>query len=143
MSIGDTIDVVIWDRNFEENWIWNKAENMKLYDPEVFFKSNRHKLTYKGDMIWDITFPFGKTITHPIHIDISNIQTDWKWCVIDGTDGEIHITHKVDGTAVDKPIHINWSDFPENTRVGWRGPIMLWSELKKLPQVYVDANARL
>ena len=31
-------------------------------------------------------------------------------------------------------MHYDW--FPKETRVGWRGPIMFWSELEGLPDVY-------
>ncbi|AYV75426.1 MAG: hypothetical protein Terrestrivirus1_300 [Terrestrivirus sp.] len=130
MSVGDVIDVVIWDKNFEEYWIWEHAEEKTYYDPCVFFKSNRCKLTYKGDMQWDIYFDFGDTFTHPVHLDVSSLQTDWTWYPIDELDGKIHS----DWTTK----HIHWTEFPDTTRVGWRGPIMLWDKLKDLPQIYYD-----
>ena len=138
---GDTLDVVIWDRNFEESWIWDNAENLKHYDPEIFFKNNRHQLTYCGDMDWKIKFNFGETIYHTIHLNVSHLDTYWTWVAIDEKDGYIHITdesvrngHKIPEHW--KPKHIHWSEFPETTRAGWRGPIMLWSKLKDMPQVY-------
>lgn len=29
----------------------------------------------------------------------------------------------------------HWSQFPDDTKVGWRGPAMKWSDLCKLPSV--------
>ncbi len=141
----DQIDVVIWDRNFEEYWIWNNAENEKPYEPQIFFKSNHHKITYKGDMKWDIHFNFGETIEHPIHLDVSELNTYWIWCAIDGTDGKIHITNEIvkNGEKIPphwKPKHIHWTEFSDNTRVGWRGPMMLWDELNNLSSVYYKKN---
>ncbi len=116
-----------------------------MYDPQIFFAKNRHQITYKGNMIWDISFFFGETIRHPVHLDTSNLQTYQKWCAIDENDGKIHITTEIIDIDEEipsewKPKHIHWTEFPEDTRVGWRGPIMLWSELENLPQVYYKKN---
>lgn len=141
MKINDTIDVVIWDRNFEEHWIWDEAISEKLYDAETFFAYNRHQLTYLGNMTWTINYPWGGKIDHPIHLDVSSLETYWKWCLIDETDGYIHITYEIvkKGEKIPenwKPKHIHWTDFADTTRVGWRGPIMLWSKLANAPKIY-------
>lgn len=145
MSPGVTIDVVIWDRNYEEYWIWDNAEDKKEYDPEEFFEQNRHQITYLGNMKWDIKFPFGETIAHPIHLDTSSLQTNWRWVAVE-EDGFIHITTEVvnEGEEIPshwEPKHMHWSEFPDTTIVGWRGPIMLWDNLKNMPQVYYDPSA--
>ena len=142
LKIGDKIDVIIWDRNFEENWIWDHAESEKPYDPQTFFKSNHHQLTYAGNMTWHIHFDFGETITHPIHLDTSDLETRYTWCALEN-DGFIHITDEVIkcGEKIPtewKPKHIHWTKFPDSTRVGWRGPIMLWEKLKNKTYVYYD-----
>jgi hypothetical protein len=143
LNIGDTLDVVIWDGNFEENWIWEHAERDKLYNPIDFFKENRHIATYLGDYQWDIDFPHGETFRHPVHLDVSSLQTNWGWISIE--DGGIHITSEVvpineeipDGwKAIHKPI----SEMSNETRVGWRGPMMLWNELENFPQVYLNSH---
>jgi hypothetical protein len=36
----------------------------------------------------------------------------------------------------DKILELHWTNFPETTRVGWRGPIMLWKKLENMPDVY-------
>lgn len=74
LQTGDILDVVIWDRNFEETWIWPVAVPQKQYDPKVFFAENRHKLTYKGNMVWDICFPHGETIEHLVHLDTTSLD---------------------------------------------------------------------
>ncbi len=94
MKVGDQIDVVIWDRNFEEYWIWENAENEKSYDPQVFFAENRHTITYKGNMTWDIDL-WEEVITHPIHLNTEHLQTHWTWYGIDKKDGEVHITNEI------------------------------------------------
>jgi hypothetical protein len=41
--------VIIWDANFEEYWIWDKANENKNYNPKHFFASNHHKIKYIGN----------------------------------------------------------------------------------------------
>lgn len=31
LNVGDALDVVIWDRNFEEYWIWDNVKRGKNY----------------------------------------------------------------------------------------------------------------
>lgn len=149
---NSTLDVIIWDRNFEEPWIWSNAKKMQPYDPHIFFAENHHTLTYLGNMKWDLHFNFlteeekkcKNKFVHPVHIDVSNLPTNWTWVDIPD-DGIINITRDIIGTGEklgpnkNKPMH--WSEFPGSTRVGWRGPIMLWEHMKKMPQVYYDEKA--
>jgi len=30
----------------------------------------------------------------------------------------------------------SWTEYPETTHVGWRGPMILWSDVKKMPGIY-------
>jgi hypothetical protein len=34
-------------------------------------------------------------------------------------------------------VEKSWSEFPKNTHIGWRGPFILWDDLKKLDKVYI------
>lgn len=139
LKVGDTIDVVIWDRNFEESWIWDNATPQQPYRPEIFFQENHQKITYLGNMSWLIRFNWGEDIEHPIHLDVSALQTYWKWCPLE--DGYINIVEEIikEGETLPShwcPTHKHWTEFPETTRVGWRGPIMLWKYMAQLPAVY-------
>lgn len=144
LQVGEKLDVVIWDGNWEE--YWSSAENLKPYSAEEFFKFNRHQLTYKGDMKWDIHFNFGETFEHPVHLNTDHLQTFSRWCKVDEKDGKIHITSEYlpqgmsEIPSIWKPKHIHWTEFPDTTRVGWRGPIMLWSKLKDCPSVYLETG---
>jgi hypothetical protein len=35
---------------------------------------------------------------------------------------------------------MHWSELPKNTRVGWRGPMIPWETLDKMPKLYWGAN---
>jgi len=146
LQIGDNLDVVIWDRNYEEYWIWDNAKQNQHYDPQTFFKANRCTLKYLGDMKWNITMGWGETFEHPVHLDLSNTpKTNWNWMPINfderayepTNDGKVHITTEIGEKGDDwTEQHIHWTEFPDDTRVGWRGPIMRWSDLESQPNVY-------
>ena len=70
LKVGDKIDVICWDRNWEEYWIWDNAEKDKPYDPREFFKGSKQILEYKGGCTWDINFSFGEMIVHPFHVSL-------------------------------------------------------------------------
>lgn len=120
LETGKELDLVVWDRNFEEYKIWKELQPEKVYDPETFFSENRCKCIYKGDLKWDIVFGFGQTIQHPLHLNIDDY-----WLPIDN--GYVNVPN---GPKV------LWYAFPDTTRIGWRGPVMLWNQLAKMPKVY-------
>ena len=150
LKLGDELDVVIWDGNFEESDnIWGVVST-GTYDSWELFKGNRHKITHKeaphglGEL--EIHFGWGETILHYIDLNVTDFikETYWTWAPVH-EDGSIHITDEYLPRGRDKipegwkAKHINWTEFPETTRAGWRGPIMLWENLKKLPQVrYIE-----
>ena len=143
LNPGDELDVLIWDGNYEEYWIWDNAESEKPYDPREFYKSNRCKITYLHNLKWNIDIPNVGVIEHPIHLNLKPFikETFCTWDSIED-DGKIHITSEylprgMDGIPKEwKAKHINWTDFPEETRIGWRGPIMLWEKLDSMPKVH-------
>lgn len=135
MKVGDKIEAVIWDSNFEETDIWRKKAVNERYPPSVMFEKNIHTLTKTGSLSWDITFHWGETFSHNIWIDVSHLPTRHKWCVVDDN-GECHITSEYLYKDANIPIHwkskhFNVSSLPKNIRVGWRGAIMLSKHLEK------------
>ena len=128
LKIGDTLDVVIWDRNFEEARIWNSPEG-KEYTPKWFFADNRVTLTYLGNLEWDMVFAWDtkQKFRHEVHVDTIGLnKKGHTWCPV--CNGKITCTRK----SVDK--------LPGTTRVGWRGPAMLWSNLGSNPKVYWNSD---
>lgn len=45
LSPGDKLDVVCWDRNYDEYWVFYEAIPGKEYDPVIFFEKNRMEIT--------------------------------------------------------------------------------------------------
>jgi hypothetical protein len=144
MEIGKEYDVVIFDRNFDEP-IWDGKEEFKLYTPEEMFEDSHHKIIYRGNLEWDIVFCFGETFRHPVHLDVSHLPTNWTWMAIDNEHIEIKNEIIKEGAEMpfDRPTKMHWEWFRDDTRIGWRGPIMLWEDLKDLPQVYYISPLRL
>jgi hypothetical protein len=143
LKIGDTLDVVFFDRNFEEHGMWDKYVKGKAYVPEDILQFNRGKVTYLGNFEWDLYFPDCGTFKHPFHLEITGLNgTNWSWSAINPEDGKIHVTNNIFDCGKEhknwKPIHKKISEFPKTTRVGWRGPIMLWKRVYEMPKIYYD-----
>lgn len=130
---GETKDVIIWDRNFEEYGIWGGLKEEKTYKPAKFFKGNHHKIKYNGDFTWDITFEFGGTITHPVHLDIKKEGTGWWWSPLDGEYIVLDTSYsngKITKKKKKKVVKKHHSEYRDDTRIGWRGPMMLWEHVE-------------
>lgn len=133
MKAGDVIDVVIWDFNFEEGFIWSSSVEMQYYEPTEFFKDNHHKIKYLGNMTWEIHFCCGTTITREVEIERPN---------------EGFVTTQMDNTEIYDSGGYTSNGWVEqqklncqpNDRVGWSGPIMLWERLNGKPKVYWDKS---
>ena len=137
-NINEIKDVVIFDRNFEEYFIWENTRKNENYTAEYFFQGNRCRIKYNGNLTWDIEFDVG-TITHPVELDVTDLGTGWAWMPLNGEYMTINTVVK-DWKITDLPQNeqhnIHFTKFNDNTRIGWRGPIMLWSDVKNAQDVY-------
>jgi len=77
---GETKEVYIFDRNFEE-YIWNNKESCKEYSPENLFENSKAWITYTGGTKWTIEYSYGETLEQPIEISLQdlNLNTNWTW----------------------------------------------------------------
>ena len=144
LQLGDEIDVVMWDCYFEDmGCVWETYENTKYYPPTEFFSECKTKLIYMGNYKWKIHYSFGQIAEHSIHLNVEHLQTNWKCAAITSEDHKIHITNEMMNSGENIPVgwkkkHIHWDEFPKTTRVGWRGPMMLWENLKDEILVRID-----
>lgn len=128
---GDRLDVVIWDRNFEEYWIWQQPEHVP-YLPEVFFSENRHQLVYQGGHEWDIEFNFGETIRHPFHLSLEGENTSYQWGMLEGVEAHVHSWKKVGEEPTDEPGPYDWIHVTDYVKKpGESGPPEGWGPLHK------------
>ena len=82
-------EVVFFDGNFEEYYIWDNLEYDKNYPPSEFFSGNRFKLIYQGDLRWDVILNT-EAFNHPVHIGYnkkfrSKDITVWESMIPNGT----------------------------------------------------------
>lgn len=123
---GTSKDVLMLDRNFSEYHIESNLFQNKLYSPKEFFKVNKCKIKYNGDLTWDIEHPPNReTNCHNIEVNVEALGSKMAWCPLEDD--------KVSGCCKNK---IKWNDLPDNIRIGWRGPMILWSDVKSSPKIY-------
>jgi hypothetical protein len=133
MKRGDELDVVIWDDNFEKNGIETNIVLSMSYNPHKFFQWNHHKIIYKGNMLWIIEFNHGKSIMCPVHLGFDHKKTTY-WHKI--KNGYVDMAHDINDDEKENkdifaPSYIHYKKFLDSMRIGWRGPMMLWNDLKK------------
>ena len=133
----------MFDRNFEEMCsIWNN-ESLKensSYPSKKLFSGCKSKLTYKGNYEWDIHYNYGETIRHKIEICAKSLNTNWDWIPLN-ENNEIVIDNDILIEGLPKLPHKNQTiisidKFPDLTRVGWRGPMILWKYIESFPDTY-------
>lgn len=94
----------------------------QAFRPEKFFKSEKDTITYQGNMEVG-----SKHLNKPDNtlwgLDIEYAKDKWSTLF----DGNLHMKNKAPK---------NWTKFKSTTPVGYRGPMILWSDLKKLPKLY-------
>lgn len=125
-KVGQTKDVAIFDRNFEEYFIWEKTVKGRTYKPSYFFKENHHKITKKSDFEMEIAYKQGYTVDQNLEVETSKWSKKYIWVLV--KDGYVDIP--------DEKVKVKWSDISNKTRVGFRGPTMLWKDVKSGPDVY-------
>lgn len=144
LSQKEPTEVVILDRNFEETKIWDKIPKKKPISPQEMFEDNQAKITSLGGYRWKIEFDWGETIEESFHVNVSSLNTNWNWVPIE--DGEVVIDHEVlvSGESLPdddfKEFRHSWKKIHPRTRVGWRGPIIRWSDLEGLSKVYWEKS---
>jgi hypothetical protein len=135
LKVGDVVDVVLWDRNWEEACMWDTAEEGKVYDARDFFKCNRAQFKVGENYEWALTDDAVVGAVHPLHVNISTDggghDTTCTWLPV-GRDGAIG-TPEPKNRSFHVLTHID--SLPLHTRVGWRGPVMLWSKLEHAPPI--------
>lgn len=111
---------------------------MQEYDPQSFFAANWWRVTYKGNLKWQLYHPNVGEVNEDVHINVSSLNTSWDWTPIQNEYVDIETEALSPDISINKlkSKRIHWSRFPEQTRVGWRGPMMLWDYLSILPNVY-------
>jgi len=135
LPINKKIKIIMLDRNVYDNK--DKMKKGSLYTPSYFFKLN--------------TATYWKTNNDTLE---GKIKYKWQKEEEDPLDFSFHIEYKknnwypmTDGFLPEKDNQYmfkllnkkkHWRDFPVSTHIGFRGPVILWSDLKFLhKKIYI------
>ena len=119
---GDVIDVAIFDRNMEEYGMWDDIRPDTPLKAKEFFRFNHHQIRIIDNNNW-ILIMDGEEFDFPLHYNLKK-------------DGTIRIKNEIINSGEQIPhgrkkFKINVSDLHPLTRVGWRGPVMLWKYVQE------------
>jgi hypothetical protein len=131
---GDVLDVVIFDRNFEEYGMWDEIPANTPFEPKQFFRFNHHQIEWLGDGRWNLKLQWGD-FEHPLHYNVESLATNWTWLGPD-ENGMIDVRQEIINGDEEIPLtrkafSLSITDFHPRTRVGWRGPVMMWKHVQE------------
>lgn len=132
MKNGEKMHVLMLDRNALDSHD-NTIRVNKLYKPSTFFKNNKEIYTHSHKLYGNITYhkdsiTFNKK--NGFHVEYT--KNNWYPLMND------HLPSK-DPQKIVQLLgkRVNWKHMKKSTHIGWRGPLIKWSDLKKLPNVYL------
>ena len=142
LNLGYTCEVALFDGNFEEYYICDNVPSNEIISPEQMFQENKITLTYTNDSphSWDMepVFLYGEIQNHTVNMDMRSPETTLGWYPL-RNDNCVHITyHRQDCqiAPLSEELVKHYDEFNEGDCIGWDGPMILWSRLHDLPQVY-------
>jgi hypothetical protein len=134
LPLNKKIKLLLLDRNIYDNK--DHIKEAKLYSPTFFFKKNYawYWKTDNNNLIGKIKYEWQKETDEPYDFEFHIEYKEDKWYPL--TNG---ILPKNDEqkivTLLNKDIPIK--DFSPDTHIGYRGPIIIWKEIKNFMKVYL------
>lgn len=125
MKKGEELQVLLIDRNLGDI-IESVNKGNKLYKPRKFFRQNIATYTHKKGLQGKLRFQSIDVVHKNFEFDVEYRQNNW-YPFVDGYLPEKDCQELY--TLLDKKTH--WTEFPTDTRIGWRGPMMRWSDVEK------------
>ena len=138
MKEGDKLPVLILDTHVLD--LCDTCNKPGLHEPEVFFSRNRHTIIKKPGFHWLIKWhkSWGLSTEYEeteIHLYHKEAQV---WYPVDGKG---NVDYPTDTDIFRKEAEkwqgcrIHWSEFPKDAPIGWRGPMIRWTDLDILPLI--------
>lgn len=129
---GEKIDVLIMDRNLSD-WVCSVNEYNTLYKAENFFRTNKATYIHNHDLTGKIIWEEGDLNSEqPFEFHIEYQKDHWYPLKNNFLPKEDPQKFAFFSYPEDK----HYMDFNDKTRVGWRGPMLLWSKMKNQPDIY-------
>lgn len=127
-----SIKVLVLDRNFDEFCCKEETNKSSThYKPEHFFRENTATYVHAQNMKGKLTF-HGIDYTRDFEFDVEYDKDCWYPL----EDGCLPKEDEQKLAPFSFPEPKPYTDFPTTTRVGWRGPMILWEKVKELPDIY-------
>lgn len=129
---GDKIEITTFDRN-----VWDVAldgiEENKAYEAADFFaRGYKAVYTHNRGLSGKIRFADIDDSDRPFEWDLEYVRGRWYPLHKGRIEGDEYWT-------IPDVYKKSWSEYPTDTRVGWRGPCVLTKSLKVMPKIfYVD-----
>lgn len=136
---GDKVRFLVMDRNLYDI-VCSNNEGNKLFDPEYFFRCNSVTYTHDSGVKGTMVYHWGGL--GPERSD-SKEYKNWefeieyekdKWYPLKG--GYLPASDPQKFASFHYEDKKHWSTFPKSTRLGWRGPMMVWEKVKHQPNIY-------
>ena len=125
LKSGNELDILLYHRNaLDAPMTYFKSDTS--YTPKKFFKSERDTLVASDETLMCYFKNYEKH--DPTHKYLEVEYKRDKWYPLE--DGFLPASKNKKG----KKIH--FTELPKKTPVGFRGPMILWKELSKLPKIY-------
>lgn len=134
LPLNKKIKLLLLDRNIYDNK--DHIKEAKLYTPTFFFKKNIawYWKTDNNNLMGKIKYEWQKQTDEPYDFDFHVEYKENKWYPLkNGILPEKDEQHII--TLLDKETHI--TEFPLDTHIGYRGPIIIWKEIKNFMKVYL------
>jgi len=130
--LNKKIKLLLLDRNiYDEKDLFTEG---KLYKPPSFFKKNYawYWKTDNDNLKGKIKYEWQDKSEQPYDFEFDIEYESGQWYPL--TDGILQDKHKQKIISKNKNKH--FTEFPDNTPLGKRGPIIHWNEIKNMEKVY-------
>ena len=137
LKAGTVLKLLVIDRNALERGVRDNTPNT-VYEPEEFFKTSFAMYKHDTDLKGKILFggDDGKFQDFEFDLYLSEAQC---WYPLKNQSIPAKDEQGYFDFNFGKPKY--YSEFDKNTEVGWRGPMIMWEELKNMPRVYCSPPA--
>jgi hypothetical protein len=132
--LNKKIKLLLLDRNIYD--ITDSFTQGKLYSPTTFFKKCYawYWKTNENNLSGKIKYAWQKETDEPYNFNFDIEYKENSWFPL--TNGILPAKDEQKMfTLLDTEKHI--TDFPLNMHLGYRGPIIIWKDIKKLDKVYI------
>ena len=126
---GQKLKVVTLDRNVYDI-AFHCNEPGKLHDAKHFYRENVATYTHKSDLKGKIKMDdVGKM---DFEFDIEWAKDEWYPL----TDGKLPEKDPQNFSDFPNNMLLDWKDYPKDTRIGYRGAMILLDKMDEMPKVY-------